>query len=98
MYALVIKDKSTEDSKLKFKTFEAAAEHARMIIIPQIAEATKDALEQDDPSPWMEDVKEMLDLIPELYQDDKERFGRAIEDWAKFARDDNYGDMWVDFI
>lgn len=98
MFALIIKDKTTEDSKLKFKTFEEAAEHARMIIVPQIAEAVRQTLEQDDPSPWMGDVKDMLDLIPELYETDKSRFERAVEDWAKYAEHDNYGDMWVDFI
>lgn len=98
MYALIIKDRSTEDAKLKFKKFEEAAEHARLVIIPQIAEAVKQTLEQENPSPWLEDCKEMLDLINDLYSQDKARIEYAIEAWASRAEHDNYGDMWVEFI
>lgn len=97
MFALIIKDKTTEDSKLKFKKFEEAAEHARFIIIPQIADAVKQTLEQEDPSAWLEDCKDMLDLIPELYEE-QSRFETAVEAWADYAMNENYGDMWVEFV
>lgn len=98
MFALIIKDKATEDAKLKFRTFEEAAEHARLIIIPQIAAAVKQTLEQEDPSAWIEDSKDLLDLIQELYESDRGRFEEAVEGWASYAEHDNYGDMWVEFI
>lgn len=102
MYALIIHDRADEDAKLKFKTFREAVEHTRMVIIPQIAEAVRNTLEQDDPRPWFEDSKELLELVEELYPERNEngekRFEAAVERWEKFAKHDNYGDMWVTFI
>lgn len=98
MYAVIVKSHSDEDARLKFKTFEEAAEHARMVIIQEIAQAVSQTLGQDDISPWLEDTREMVDLIPELYENDRERFISAVERWEKFAKHDNYGDMWVEFI
>lgn len=102
MYAILVESRAGDQAKIKYKTFMEAAEHARMVIIPQIAEAVRNTLEQDDPSAWIEDSKEMLELIPDLYperhRDGEERFERAVERWQKFAENDNYGDTWVTFI
>lgn len=102
MYALLIDSRPGDQAKLKFKSLQDAAEHARRVIIPQIAEAVKNTLDQDDPSAWIEDSKEMLELIPDLWpehhRDGKERLERAIERWEKFAKHDNYGDTWITFI
>jgi hypothetical protein len=97
MYALIVKDKTTEDSKLKFKTFQQAVDHACSIIVPQISDAIDGQLEQEqeDHLPLQQEVYEMIDILRELYKGDRRRVEEAIERWARLAEHDNFGDMWV---
>lgn len=96
MFAVIVKDKNTEDGRLKFRTLGEALNHARMVIVPQIGEALKSVIEADDPSPWKMEAEQMCDLLTEIFHHENDRVIKAIEDWAKLAEHDNFGDMWCE--
>lgn len=97
MVALIIKDRHAPDEKLKFKNFREAAEHARMVIIPQIGEELAQILEQGDPHEWRGLAEELLDLIPDLFGPEDE-VREAIEKWARLMMHDRVGELWIEVV
>jgi DNA helicase IV len=93
---LIVKDRATEDSRLTFRSFEKALEHARLVIVPQIGEAIGNTMVQDDPMEWKDGIEDMSAILEHLYSSDRGLVENAIELWARLAKHDNYGDMWVE--
>lgn len=100
MITLIIKDAHTEDSKLRFKSFNEAAAHARMTIVPQIADLLRDFIHQDDPTEFREVSDTLTDLLHELYEGDEDRVIQAVEDWQEFVTFGGYENdsTWIEWI
>lgn len=97
MVVLIVKDRLTPDSKLRFSSADKAAEHARMVIVPQILEELEEIAQQDDPSEFMDRFKELKEIAQELFETDEERVREAIEDWTSHA-EQIHGSMWIEWV
>lgn len=106
MIILVIKDRAGNKSTLKFKSFNKAAEHARRVIVPQVAEeletlalnAVEEGLGQQDPAAWKRTVLALGEILRGLYYPaDEVRILDAVDDWMLLA-EDGVGDTWIDWV
>jgi len=103
---LIVKDMAGNRANVRFRSFDAAAAHARTVIIPQVADAlenvaigaVEEGLGQQDSTAYKADVESLCEILRELYQPDRARVVAAVEEWRRLAEDDRAGDTWVEWV
>ena len=84
-------------AKVKFKTFEDAANHCRKLIIPEIGAEIQDLMAQEKPMQWATEINRMARVLEDLCNNNEGTFVQGLETWYSLFRD-NLGEYWVEWI